>query len=71
LFVDEAGFYPLPPVVTTYAPVGETPVPREVVTRDHLFAISAVTPNILATFPGGIHHSGNAEVSRVAARNFR
>jgi transposase len=44
VFVDEAGFYLLPAVVTTYAPVGETPVLREVVTRDHLSVISAVTP---------------------------
>jgi transposase len=44
LFVDEAGFYLLPAAVTTYAPVGETPILREVVTHDHLSAISAVTP---------------------------
>jgi transposase len=44
VFIDEAGFYLLPAVVTTYAPVGETPTLREVVTRDHLSAISAVTP---------------------------
>jgi transposase len=31
-------------VATTYAPVGETPVLRETVTRDHLSVISAVTP---------------------------
>jgi transposase len=34
----------LPAVVATYAPVGETPVLREMLTRDHLSAISAVTP---------------------------
>jgi transposase len=45
VFVDEAGFYLLPAVVTTYAPVGKTPVLREVVTHDHLAAISAVTPD--------------------------
>jgi transposase len=44
VFVDEAGFYLLPAVVTTYAPVGQTPVLREVVTHDHLSVISAVTP---------------------------
>ena len=43
-FIDEAGFYLLPAAVTTYAPVGETPILREVVTHDHLSAISAVTP---------------------------
>jgi transposase len=45
VFIDEAGFYLLPAVVTTYAPVGETPVLREFVTHDHLSAISAVTPD--------------------------
>jgi len=44
VFVDEAGFYLLPAAVATYAPVGETPVLRERWTRDHLAAISAVTP---------------------------
>lgn len=44
MFVDEAGFYLLPAAVATYAPVGETPVLREVGTHDHLSAISAVTP---------------------------
>jgi transposase len=44
VFVDEAGFYLLPAAVATYAPVGETPVLEEMLTRDHLSAISAVTP---------------------------
>jgi transposase len=44
VFVDEAGFYLLPAAVATYAPVGETPVLQEMLTRDHLSAISAVTP---------------------------
>jgi transposase len=44
VFIDEAGFYLLPAAVATYAPVGETPVLREQLTRDHLAAISAVTP---------------------------
>jgi len=34
----------LPTAVATYAPVGETPVLREMLTHDHLSAISAVTP---------------------------
>ena len=45
LFVDEAGFYPLPAVTRTWAPVGETPVLRELKTRDHLSAISAIAPD--------------------------
>ena len=44
LFVDESGFYPLPSVVRTYAPVGQTPVLREWYTREHLSAISAISP---------------------------
>ena len=44
LFLDESGFYPLPSVVRTYAPVGQTPVLREWCTRDHLSAISAISP---------------------------
>jgi transposase len=44
LFVDESGFYPLPRVVRTYAPIGQTPLLREWCTRDHLSAIRAVSP---------------------------
>src|SRR5918994_569768 len=43
LFLDESGFYPLPSVVRTYAPRGQTPILREWWTRDHLSAISAVS----------------------------
>ena len=42
--IDESGFYPLPSVVRTYAPVGQTPILREWCTRDHLSAISAISP---------------------------
>jgi len=42
--VDEAGFYLLPMCVRTYAPVGQTPVLRVPLTRDHLSAIGAITP---------------------------
>jgi transposase len=44
LFIDESGFYPLPSVVRTDAPVGQTPILREWCTRDHLSAISAISP---------------------------
>jgi transposase len=44
LFIDESGFYPLPSVVRTYAPIGHTPIIREWWTRDHLSAISALSP---------------------------
>jgi transposase len=44
LFIDESGFYPLPSVVRTYAPVGHTPLLKEWWTREHLSAISAISP---------------------------
>lgn len=43
VFVDEAGFYQLPFVTRTYAPVGQTPVLRAPLSRDHLAVISGVT----------------------------
>ena len=42
-FADQSGFYLLPMVVRTYAPVGKTPILREHLTRDHLSAMSAIT----------------------------
>lgn len=42
--VDEAGFYLLPMAVSTYAPVGQTPILRVKLTRDHLSAIGGITP---------------------------
>jgi transposase len=43
-FLDASGFYPLPSVVRTYAPMGHTPILQEWWTRDHLSAISAMSP---------------------------
>ena len=40
---DQSGFYLLPCVVRTYAPVGQTPVLREQLSRDHLSVISGIT----------------------------
>jgi len=45
VWVDEAGFYLLPLAVRTWAPRGQTPVLRVKLTRDHLAAISGVTPD--------------------------
>jgi hypothetical protein len=45
LFLDESGFYPLPSVVRPDAPIGQTPILREWWTRDHLSAISAISPD--------------------------
>ena len=44
VFVDQSGFYLLPMVVRTYAPVGETPVLEETLSRDHLSVMAGVTP---------------------------
>lgn len=43
VFADQSGFYLLPAVVRTYAPVGQTPVLREELSRDHLSAMSGIT----------------------------
>ncbi len=43
LFVDQSGFYLLPAVVRTYAPIGQTPVLREELSRDHLSVMSGIT----------------------------
>jgi transposase len=44
VFVDEAGFYLLPGAVRTYAPVGQTPVLRVKLSRDHLSVMGGLTP---------------------------
>jgi transposase len=44
VFVDEAGFYLLPSVVKTYAPLARTPVLRAKLTRDHLSVMGGMTP---------------------------
>ena len=43
VFCDQSGFYLLPAVVRTYAPVGKTPILKEKLTRDHLSAMSGIT----------------------------
>ena len=43
MWVDESGFYLLPALVRTYAPIGQTPVLYEHLTRDHLSAISGIS----------------------------
>lgn len=54
-FIAESGFYPLPSVVRTYAPVGQTPILRAWWTRDHLSAISALSPEGKLYFHGQDH----------------
>jgi hypothetical protein len=41
--VDHSGFYVLPMVVRTYAPIGQTRVLHEELSRDHLSAMSGIT----------------------------
>jgi transposase len=45
IWIDQSGFYLLPMAVRTYAPRGQTPVLRVPLTRDHLSAISGITPD--------------------------
>jgi transposase len=62
LFLDESGFYPLPSVVRTYAPVGQTPILREWCSRDHLSAISAISPEGKLYFPCQSHALDSGDV---------
>ena len=43
LWADESGFYLLPALLRTWAPVGQTPVIRRKLSYDHLSAISAIS----------------------------
>lgn len=43
VFEDESGFYLLPGLVKTEAPQGQTPVIREVRTRDHVSVMGGMT----------------------------
>jgi transposase len=61
-FIDESGFYPLPSVVRTYAPVGQTPILREWYTHDHLSAISAISPEGKLYFHAQDHAMHSADV---------
>jgi transposase len=56
LFIDESGCYPLPSVVRPYAPVGQTPILRAWWTRDHISALSAISPEGKLYF----HHQNRA-----------
>ncbi len=45
MFIDEAGFYLLVSRVLTYAPIGQTPILRAPLNRDHFSIIGAITPD--------------------------
>ena len=44
VFVDQSGFYLMAGKGRTYAPVGQTPVIRAPLSRDHLSAMGGITP---------------------------
>ena len=44
MFVDESAFYLLPMALRTYAPMGQTPILKVPLTRDHLSAMGGITP---------------------------
>lgn len=44
VLVDESGFYLLPSVVKSYAPLGKTPILEHTLTREHLSVMGALTP---------------------------
>lgn len=43
VFVDESGFYLLPFLGKTYAPIGETPIIKNKLSREHLSVISGIS----------------------------
>jgi hypothetical protein len=43
VYVDQSGFYLLPGKVRTYAPLGQTPIIRAPLSRDHLSAMGGIT----------------------------
>jgi transposase len=59
IFTDESGFYLLPGVVRTYAPMGVTPVLREFQMRDHLSVMGAVAHGINRVYTMVKHKSLN------------
>jgi hypothetical protein len=66
-FIYESGFYPIPSVVHTYAPMGQTPVPREWWTRDHIVTIGAIFPEGKQSLQGQDHafdSGGNVPIPR-------
>jgi len=43
LFADQSGFYLLPTVVRSYAPIGQTPILNEHLSHDHLSVMGGIT----------------------------
>jgi transposase len=65
LCIDASGCYPLPSVVRTDAPVGHPPILEEWWTRDHLSAISAISPEGKLSFRGQEGALNSADVVAV------
>src|SRR6266581_3402005 len=61
---DEAAFYLLPMAVRTYAPMGKTPILKVKLTRDHLSAIGALTPEGKIVMQTQIHSYKGPDVVR-------
>src|SRR5215471_7455177 len=64
VWIDQSGFYLLPMAVRTWAPRGQTPVLRVKLTRDHLSAISAITPDGRLVLQVQDHAYGSEDVVR-------
>src|SRR5215475_2022162 len=64
VWIDQSGFYLLPMAVRTWAPRGQTPVLRVKLTRDHLSAISAITPDGRLVMQVQDHAYGSEDVVR-------
>ena len=70
-FIDESGLYPLPSVARPSAPVGQTPMLRAWDTRDHLSAISAISPEGKLYFHAQDHAMDSADVVACLAHLLR
>lgn len=71
LFMDESGFYLLPSVVRTYAPLGQTPILHHRLSHDHLSVIGAVGINEKLYFQVYEEAIRSAEVIRFLAHLLR
>ena len=71
VWIDEAGFYFLPALVRTWAPVGELPLLRAPCSYDHLSAISAITPNGQLLLPVQEEAYQGSDVVRLLAHVLR
>jgi transposase len=64
VFIDESGFYLLPAAVRSYAPIGQTPILTETLTREHRSVIGAVTSDGRFYLRGGARALTSTDVVR-------